>query len=80
MEHSLAVDYYAVGVIAYELMLGKVYSINILLKQRPYSGRSKMEIKEQMLAKQAVIKKEELPFGWSEKAMDFVNNVRKQEI
>jgi hypothetical protein len=39
-----------------------------------------MEIKEQMLAKQAVIKKEELPFGWSEKAMDFVNNVRKQEI
>jgi serine/threonine protein kinase len=33
-DHSLAVDYYAVGVIAFECMLGK----------RPYMGKNKKEI------------------------------------
>ena len=33
--HSFAVDYYALGVIAYELMIGR----------RPYPGRSRPEIK-----------------------------------
>ena len=42
-DHSFTVDYFAVGVIAYEFMLGK----------RPYLGRDRREIKENMLAKQA---------------------------
>lgn len=34
--HSFAVDYYALGVITYECMLGR----------RPYQGKSRNEIKE----------------------------------
>ena len=34
--HNKAVDYYALGVLAYEFMLGR----------RPYNGRSRNEIRE----------------------------------
>ena len=61
--HTKAVDYFAVGVIAYELMMGK----------RPYSGKGRKEIKEQMMGKQACIKREEMPDFWSEDAMNFIN-------
>jgi serine/threonine protein kinase len=37
--HSFIADYFAVGVIAYELMLGK----------RPYTGRSRKEIRDAIL-------------------------------
>ena len=69
--HTHAVDYFAVGVIGYELMLGK----------RPYSGRSRKEIKEQMISKAAIIRPEEVPTGWSEEAVDFINKmlIRKPE-
>ena len=40
--HGLAADYFAVGVIAYECMQGR----------RPYVGRSRREIREQILCKQ----------------------------
>lgn len=45
--HGYEVDYYALGVIVYELMMGK----------RPYIGRDRRSIKEQIMAKQTVIKK-----------------------
>lgn len=69
--HTQAVDYFALGVIGYELMLGK----------RPYGGRGRKEIKEQMMAKQAIIKIEDVPEGWSEEAVDFINKllIRKPE-
>ena len=69
--HTKAVDYFALGVIGYELMLGK----------RPYTGKSRKEIKEQMMAKQAMIKIEEIPDFWSEDAVDFINRLlmRKPE-
>lgn len=41
MDHSILVDYYALGVITFEMMLGR----------RPYNGRSRQEIREQILAK-----------------------------
>ncbi len=63
--HHVAVDYFAVGVIAYELMIGK----------RPYQGKSRKEIKEQMMAKQMGIKKTEVPHGWTCEAADFVSKV-----
>ncbi|KAM3137544.1 hypothetical protein pb186bvf_010334 [Paramecium bursaria] len=71
MDHSVVADYYALGVITYELMLGR----------RPYNGRSRQDIREQILAKQVQIKKEEAPPGWSESAVDFVNQLiqRKPE-
>lgn len=42
LSHSYAVDYFALGVLAYEFMLGK----------RPYNGRSRGEIRDKMLNKQ----------------------------
>lgn len=64
-DHSFPVDYYAVGVIAYEFMLGR----------RPYFGRNRKEIRDQILAKQVQVKEEEMQEGWSPLAMDFVNKV-----
>ena len=40
--HGIGVDYFAVGVIAYEWMFGK----------RPYVGRSRKEIRDHILSKQ----------------------------
>ena len=69
--HTKAVDYFAVGVIGYELMNGK----------RPYRGKNRKEIKEKMLAYQAQIKEDEIPIGWSRNACNFINGllIRKPE-
>ena len=70
--HSFTVDFFALGIMGYEFMLGK----------RPYSGRSRREIKEQMMSKNAQISLSEIPNGWSEEAADFFNKLlqRKPEI
>ncbi|CAD8097558.1 unnamed protein product [Paramecium primaurelia] len=67
--HGVAVDYFALGVIIYECMLGR----------RPYLGRSRQEIREQMLAKQVVIKRQEIPPGWSLEAADFTNRLLQRK-
>ena len=68
--HSFAVDYYALGVIAYEWMLGF----------RPYHGNDRNEIKQQIFWKQATILKGEIPENWSLESADFINRllIRKQ--
>ena len=43
--HSFCVDYFAVGVIAYELAVGK----------RPYLGKDRKQIRDEMLAREAKI-------------------------
>jgi serine/threonine protein kinase len=63
--HSYTADYFAVGVMAYEFMLGK----------RPYVGKNRKEIRDQILSKQAAVKAEELPSRWSFEAIDFINKV-----
>ena len=65
MNHTGSVDYFAVGVITYELMMG----------QRPYLGKSRKEIKEQMMSRQIYIDEEMLPLGWSLESADFVNKL-----
>ena len=47
--HSFAVDYFAVGVIGYEFMRGR----------RPYHGKNRKEIKENVLSKEVKLVKEE---------------------
>ena len=70
--HSFTVDFFALGIIGYEFMLGR----------RPYNGRSRREIKEQMLSKNVEINLSEIPNGWSEDAADFFNKLlqRKPEL
>ena len=61
--HGLAADYFAVGVIAYECMMG----------ERPYKGRTRKDIRDQILFRQVSIKKPDIPAGWNERAADFIN-------
>ena len=63
--HSFPVDFFAIGVIGYEFMEGI----------RPYIGKNRKEIKEQMLSKQAKIKDDELSKGWSKECINFINNL-----
>ena len=62
--HSFCADFYAVGVIAYELLIGK----------RPYNGRDRKTIREEMLGREAKI-----PASFNHKiskeGIDFVNKV-----
>ena len=67
--HGVAVDYFAVGVIIYEIMFGV----------RPYLGKSRKEIRDQILAKQIQIKKDDIPCGWSNEASDFVNHLLQRK-
>ena len=61
--HSYPVDYFAIGVLGYEFMLGI----------RPYLGKNRREIKESVLRKQVQIKGHEIPIGFSYESVDFVN-------
>jgi serine/threonine protein kinase len=63
--HSFPVDFFAVGVIAYECMLGS----------RPYLGLDRKEIKDKVIAKQAQVRRGEVPPGWSLEAADFINRM-----
>ena len=67
--HSFSVDFFAIGIIGYEFMLGK----------RPYSGKDRKEIKEQMFSYQAVIKQNEIAKGWSMESRDFINKLLKRK-
>jgi serine/threonine kinase 32 len=61
----MAADYFALGVMAYEFMLGR----------RPYLGRNRKEIRDAILAKQVQVRKQDLPPGWSLAAADFINRL-----
>ena len=65
LEHGIAVDYFALGVIGYEFMTGS----------RPYIGNSRKEIKEKIMAKQVRIKSNEIPKGWNNIAIDCINKL-----
>ena len=67
--YSYAADYFAVGVLGYEFMKG----------YRPYRGKGRREIQENILSKQAVIKKEEIPQGWSLESADFINRLLQRK-
>ena len=63
--HTYSIDYYAVGIIAYELAYG----------HRPYIGRTKHEVKQLILTQQAFIEYDELPNGYHDEAADFINQL-----
>jgi len=67
--HGVSVDYYALGIIIFECMKGR----------RPYSGKSRQEIRDEILARQVQLKKADVPEGWSLEAADFVNRVNNPD-
>ena len=67
--HSFPVDFFAIGVMGYEFMLG----------QRPYVGKNRKEIKHQVLRKQAKIEEDDIVDGWSLESVDFINNCLKRK-
>ena len=66
--HTFAADYFAVGVILYEL----------IMRKRPYIGRDRKEIRDQILSKQARIT--EVPENWSLEAADFANKMIERKV
>ena len=67
--HSFPVDFFAIGVMGYEFMLG----------ERPYIGKNRKEIKHLVFKKQAKIKFEDIPEGWSYESVDFINRCLKRK-
>ena len=65
VNHNYSIDYYAVGIITYELMYG----------HRPYLGNNKHEVKQLILTKQAKIEVEDLPEDFSHEIADFINRL-----
>ena len=71
-QHGFAVDYWALGVIIYELMFEK----------RPYPGIYRKEYKEKLCNSFVQIKNGEQPDGWSLESVDIINGLlqRKEEL
>ena len=63
--HEYSADYFAVGVMGYEFMLG----------HRPYKGKTKQEYKNDILNRQVTILKKEKPDNWSFESIDFINKL-----
>ena len=63
--HTFSIDYYAVGIITYELAYG----------HRPYIGKTKHEVKQLILTRQAHIDYDDLPDGYENEAADFINKL-----
>lgn len=67
--HGVAVDYFALGVITYEFMMGK----------RPYVGKTRKDIRDAIFGKQIALRKSDLPPGWSMEAADFINKTLQRK-
>ena len=67
--HCKVVDYFAMGIIGFELMMG----------ERPYKGKSRKEIKEKMIQYQVEIAEEDIPIGWSVDAANIFNKLLIRE-
>lgn len=65
MPHSFETDYYALGVICYESIMGK----------RPYKGTSRKEIREQLLTRQIKLNSADI----SPEGIDFVNKLLQRK-
>ena len=67
--HTISVDYFAIGVMGYEFMMGV----------RPYLGTNRKEIKEKIMAKQVVIHRKDIKNGWGVEASDFINRLLQRK-
>ena len=68
--HNFSVDYFALGVIIYELMMG----------ERPYQGKDRKEIKEQMFSLEIKLDNDDLPEDWKDdNIIDIINKLLKRK-
>ena len=68
--HNQTVDYYALGVIIYELSMG----------HRPYNGKSRKEIRDQVISREIHLKKNNLPINYVDvNLIDFLNKLLKRK-
>lgn len=67
--HTFTADYYAVGVIAYELLYG----------HRPYRGKSRKEIMDEMFSKEIKLNPDNMPQKWDPSACDFITRLLKRK-
>ena len=67
--HTYTVDYFAIGVLVFEFMLGR----------RPYQGRNRKEIRDQIIAKQVQLRRQDIPTDWSIEAADFTNKLLQRK-
>ena len=69
--HSFQADFFAIGVIGYEFLMGN----------RPFNGKNRKEIKEKMFGEKVMIHSYEVKKGWSLEGADFINQLleRKQK-
>jgi len=68
--HDFCVDYFALGVIVYELMMG----------ERPYQGKNRKEIKEQMFTLEIKLDNDDLPEDWEDdNILDLINKLLKRK-
>lgn len=69
--HGFESDFYALGVIVYEMLMGK----------RPYQPVTRKELKEAITAKGVKVEDNPAPYGWSSEGASFINGLlnRKPE-
>ncbi len=67
--HSTSADYFALGVIVFEFMIGK----------RPYLGKTRKDIRDAILAKQVQVNRNDIPMGWSPEVIDFINGLLQRK-
>ena len=69
--HSFTVDFYAIGIVGYEFLLG----------ERPYIGSNRKEIKSLVLSKEASIDiNDNKDKSWSKECLDFINRCLKRNV
>lgn len=67
-DHGIAADYFALGVILYECIMGV----------RPYVGSNRGEMRENILAKQVQLTRKKVS-KWSDELIDFVNKLLQRK-
>ena len=67
--HGFSVDFYALGVIGYELIFGR----------RPYMNIQRKALQQEILTKETQINENELPKGYSLNCMHFINGMIKRK-